>query len=76
MTTSADHLVDAYLRALSTADSGLAVSLFTVDGIVHSPLYGRLPAPDFYQALFTDTSQANLTLRSVMSGKDQTALRR
>jgi hypothetical protein len=75
VTTSADLLVDAYLRALSTADSGLAVSLFTADGIVHSPLYGRLPAPDFYRALFTDTSQANLTLRSVMSGKDQTGLR-
>ena len=72
MTTRADDLVDAYLRALSTADSGLAVSLFTDDGIVHSPLYGALPARDFYPALYADTSQANLTLRSVMSGRDQT----
>jgi hypothetical protein len=72
VTTSADDLVDDYLRALSTADSELAVSLFADDGIVHSPLYGRLPARDFYPALFTDTSQANLTLRSVMSGQDQT----
>ena len=72
MTTRADDIVDAYLRALSTADSALAVSLFTDDGIVHSPLYGPLPARDFYPALFADTSQANLTLRSVMSGHDQT----
>jgi hypothetical protein len=72
VSTSADDLVAAYLRALDTADTGLAVSLFTDDGIVHSPLYGPRPAGDFYPALFADTSQANLTLRSVMSGEDQT----
>ena len=71
MTTSADDLVAAYLRALSTADSGLAVSLFTEDGLVHSPLYGALPAREFYPALFADTSQANLTLKAVMRGEDQ-----
>jgi hypothetical protein len=72
VTTSADDLVAAYLRALSAADAGLAVSLFTGDGIVHSPLYGPRPARDFYPALFADTSQANLTLKSVMSGEDKT----
>jgi SnoaL-like protein len=72
VTTSAHDLVAAYLRALDTADAGLAVSLFTDDGIVHSPLYGPQPAGDFYPALFADTSQANLTLKSVMSGQDQT----
>jgi hypothetical protein len=72
VTTSADDLVAAYLRALETADAGLAVSLFTDDGVVHSPLYGSRPAGDFYPALFADTSQANLTLKSVMSGEDLT----
>lgn len=62
----------AYLHALRTADAGLAVSLFTEDGIVHSPLYGPQPAGEFYPALFADTSQANLTLNCVMSGEDQT----
>lgn len=71
MPTSPDDLVGAYLRALSTADSGLAVSLFTDDGIVHSPLYGARPAREFYPALFADTSQANLTLKAVMRGQDQ-----
>jgi hypothetical protein len=75
VTISPDDLVAAYLRALSTADAGLAVSLFTDYGIVHSPLYGPRPAGDFYPALFTDTSQANLTLKSVMSGADQTGQR-
>ena len=72
MPTSPDDLVSAYLRALITADSGLAVSLFTEDGIVHSPLYGARPAREFYPALFADTSQANLTLKAVMRGQDQT----
>jgi hypothetical protein len=71
VTTSADDLVAAYLRALSTADTGLAVSLFTDDGIVHSPLYGARSAREFYPALFADTSQANLTLKAVMRGEDQ-----
>ena len=71
MTTSADALVADYLHALRTADAGLAVSLFTEDGIVHSPLYGPRPAGEFYPALFADTSQANLILKCVMSGADQ-----
>jgi hypothetical protein len=71
VTTSADALVADYLHALRTADAGLAVSLFTEDGIVHSPLYGPQPAGVFYPALLADTSQANLTLKCVMSGADQ-----
>lgn len=69
--TAADELVTTYLRALSAADAGLAISLFAADGVVLSPLYGPRPAQDFYPALFADTSQANLTLKSVMSGKDR-----
>ena len=71
MSTSPDHLVATYLRALTTADAELVVGLFSADGIVHSPLYGPQRAPDFYPALFADTSRANLTLKSVMSGVDQ-----
>jgi SnoaL-like domain len=72
VSTSADDLVSAYLRALTSGDAGLAVSLFTDDGVVHSPLYGHRPPEDFYRALFADTSRANLTLKCVMSGVDTT----
>ena len=72
MTAPPDQLVATYLRALTTADPVLAVSLFTDDGVVHSPLYGPLPASEFYPALFADTSQANLTLKAVMRGTEQT----
>lgn len=67
----ADDLVATYLRALNTADVGLVAGLFADDGVVHSPLYGPRPAHEFYTALFADTSQANLTLKSVMSGEDR-----
>jgi hypothetical protein len=70
VTTSADDLVGTYLHALNTADAELAVSLFAENAIVHSPLYGPRPARDFYPALFADTSQADLTLKSVMTGKN------
>jgi hypothetical protein len=70
MTPPAGDLVATYLHALSTANAELAVSLFTDDAVVHSPLYGPQPARDFYPALFADTSQANLTLKSVMTGTD------
>jgi hypothetical protein len=71
VTISAEDLVATYLRALTTADAALAVGLFAHDGVVHSPLYGPRPASDFYAALFADTMQANLTLKSVMGGTDQ-----
>lgn len=70
MTTPADDLVGTYLHALNTADAELAVSLFSEDGVVHSPLYGPQLAKDFYPVLFADTGQANVTLRSVMTGTD------
>lgn len=72
MSTSADDLVATYLRAITTADVDLAISLFAQDGAVHSPLYGPCLASDFYPLLFADTTQANLTLKSVMLGEDLT----
>jgi hypothetical protein len=63
-------LVASYLHALTTADVGLVLSLFTEDGRVHSPLYGPMPAAQFFPALFTDTRESILTLRCVMQGND------
>ena len=71
----ADLLVQTYLRALRTADTGLALGLFTPDAVVHSPLYGPTAAADFYPALFADTTGALLTLHSVMQGVDQDGAR-
>ena len=66
----ADALVDAYLRALGTKDADLAISLFAPDGVVDSPLYGLLPAREFYPALFEDTAASVVTLRKLMVSDD------
>ncbi|MBM7412923.1 steroid delta-isomerase [Clavibacter michiganensis] len=64
-------LVTRYLQALEDADPAAAISLFAPGGVVHSPLYGTLPATDFYPALFADTSASRLTLRRVMRADDE-----
>jgi hypothetical protein len=62
------QLTDAYLAALQAADEARVLALFARGAIVHSPLYGPVPAAEFYPALFRDTTRASLTLRGVTSG--------
>lgn len=69
MTTPHDHpIVAAYLRALGAGDVDAMLALFADGAIVHSPLYGTLPATEFYPTLFADTSSATLTLLGTMAG--------
>ncbi|MGX5679825.1 nuclear transport factor 2 family protein [Schumannella luteola] len=63
-------LVDSYLRALSSGDVPAVLSLFAPDGMVHSPLYGELPAHEFYPVLFSDTARSVLTLRRTLQNID------
>jgi hypothetical protein len=63
-----DELAEAYVDAMNHADVAGVLTLFAPDGAVHSPLYGTIPATDFYPALFKDTSDAKLSLRASMSG--------
>ena len=62
-------LVSLYLKGLAGGDTVGILSLFAPDGIVHSPLYGTLPATEFYPKLFADTAESKLTLRTTMSGE-------
>ena len=66
-----DPLVARYLAALEQADVPAALALFAPDGVVHSPLYGILPAARFYPALFADTGASRLRLRRVMRADDE-----
>ena len=59
------ELIDEYLAALEVGDAERVLALFASDGIVHSPLYGSVPARQFYPTLFADTAEAKLTLRRV-----------
>jgi hypothetical protein len=68
---SPDDLVATYLRALTASDASLILSLFADGAKVYSPLYGPSPATEFYPALFADTTDSRLTLKSVMQGVDE-----
>jgi ketosteroid isomerase-like protein len=65
-----DSLVDRYLDGLNTGDVDLLLTLFTPDGTVDSPLYGLMPARDFYPALFEDTARSVVTLRTSLVSDD------
>jgi hypothetical protein len=66
--THDDPIVAAYLAAVEAGDVDAMLALFAEGAIVHSPLYGTLPATEFYPALFADTSSATLTLLGTMRG--------
>ena len=64
-----DHpIVAAYLQAIRDADVDAMLGLFADGAIVQSPLYGTLPATEFYPTLFADTASAKLTLLGTMRG--------
>ena len=63
------QLVDEYLAAMEAADAARILALFTPHATVNSPLYGVVPAREFYPRLFGDTAQSRLRLRSVMAGE-------
>ncbi|WP_218828585.1 nuclear transport factor 2 family protein [Rhodococcus sp. 15-649-2-2] len=75
MNSATDYLVKRYLDALHRADLDAIVSLFAPGAVVHSPLYGPTPAPDFYRALFIDTSSAELTSKGVAEGRTSAGTR-
>ena len=66
---SPELLVTEYLDALSAGDVERVLALFSKDGDVVSPLYGTLPASEFYPILFADTAESQLALRTTMVGE-------
>jgi len=68
MQTDIDRLVREYLASLEAAEADRVIALFAPGGIVDSPLYGTMPAAEFYPALFADTASSRLTLRATMTG--------
>lgn len=71
MQTDVDRIVHEYLASLEAADADRVIALFAPDGIVESPLYGTMPATEFYPALFADTANSRLTLRTTMTGSNE-----
>lgn len=60
-----EQLCQSYLDALNEGSLEQVLGLFTENGVVDSPLYGEMPATDFYKALFADTSKSETSLLNV-----------
>ena len=58
-------LASDYLSAIERGDLDAILALFHPDATVHSPLYGPLPATEFYPKLLADTGRSALHLRGV-----------
>ncbi len=56
------NLGKRYLKALEKGELKGILELFTKDGQVISPVYGRLHADKFYRALLADTQNSELEL--------------
>jgi hypothetical protein len=67
-------IATAYLNALENEDVAAVLALFKPEAIVHSPLYGPVPARQFYPALFTDTGRTRLHLYGVADGDHLAAI--
>jgi hypothetical protein len=68
----AHPIVAAYLAAIEAADQDAMLALFADGALVHSPLYGTVPAAAFYPTLFADTGSARVTLLGTMRGTSTT----
>lgn len=68
MTTN--NLALGYVKALQGGNLKEILDLFTTDGQVISPLYGKLKAAEFYLRLLKDTNQSKLTLKEVFDQKN------
>lgn len=65
------EILKKYLQFLEAGDYENLISLFTKEAVVHSPLYGKVAAVQFYKDLFEDTSGSKLTLLNIFTGKKE-----
>lgn len=67
-----ENLCKSYLSALNEGDLEKVLSLFTEEAVVHSPLYGEMPASKFYAELFEDTNESVTKLLNVFVPSEDT----
>lgn len=57
-----EEKIKAYLQSLEAGDYQQLINLFAAGAIVHSPLYGRRTAPEFYRSLLADSAGSRIQL--------------
>lgn len=58
-------LCKKYLSALNEGNADKVLELFTENATIVSPLYGIMPAKNFYSELLSDTSNSKTTLLNI-----------
>ncbi|HNP22839.1 MAG TPA: hypothetical protein PKM63_15705 [Panacibacter sp.] len=59
-----------YFKGLEMGDTVMILESFAVNAMIHSPLYGDVPAKEFYTKLFNDTRQSDIALLNIFEGRD------
>jgi len=60
----------SYFKGLEMGNTGLILEGFAENAIIHSPLYGDVPAKKFYARLLNDTRQSDITLLDMFESKE------
>jgi len=63
-------LIKEYLNGLQSGNSEQLLSVFEQNAVVLSPLYGKLPAKQFYSDLFKDTTESKITLINTLQSNE------
>lgn len=56
------QVVEHYLTAMERGDLDGVLKCFSEDGVVESPVYGKIPVAPFYEKLFEDTVAVKVDL--------------
>ncbi|MCA8878989.1 MAG: nuclear transport factor 2 family protein [Rhodobacteraceae bacterium] len=63
-----DALCRAYAAALERGDLDALLACFTEDAVAHSPIFGTLPAAEFYARVLRITGGRRMSVRTVFAG--------
>jgi hypothetical protein len=61
-----NQLVKTYLKALDSMNLEEVLKLFSPSALVYSPMYGKMPARDFYSAYFAETTNVDVALLGIL----------
>ncbi|WP_378173444.1 nuclear transport factor 2 family protein [Aquimarina sp. SS2-1] len=65
-----EEVAKKYLSFLEKGEMDKVIGLFTDNGVVISPLYGALPATEFYRKLSEDTASSRLNFDDLFYEKN------
>ena len=68
-----EKVIHKYLEGLEKADAESILSLFAENAVVHSPLYGKMTAVDFYKGLFDDSNASVIHCHSIFTNTTKNA---